>query len=1098
MALQGYYSLKSISQNPYRILGVTANASQKEIIANVNKFKAFLKVGKAISGEFDNIPDMCGIDRTVESIIAAEKALELPMDKLKWTLFWFVNRTPIDKIALNHVFSGNFDKALEIWQKMDNISSLHNRTQIYLLRNDWYNAALTAGVLYVDYSTEMCSSVDVSLKLDSKDLLKLFISTIENEAPWIIPQIYSELETKGLLNNYDKWLDVLEHTYANQEIEHLSKGIAKSKASDRKDTKLMRFYADVFTNNSNLRRISDLLGFDSSEYIAIASKTASEALQCVIDFFNNSKSKDDVAEETLELMNKVLEIAPHGSMARQRCEDNIETIKDIVDKLPPKEVRYYHKLLQARIDAYDNEPSTIASASQFLKDCSPYLMSIKAALGDKSEYYIEMSTRVAAAIVNDVIEDFNNQSDKFLPQIKNTSGSKRESLLNQFKTVLKTATVLMYQLQYIGMDSLFKEKRYHPNYNVIKELAKTTAVIGGNTLLRIFGGGSVSEEEFQVAIKEYALDTKGEIGYYNACNSTSDCYEYLRIFPSGKYAKDVSRKIEGLAYSECVTMQDLDEFISQYPDTRFDIDSKREEIVFKSAQTVNDVRIYLAKYPNAKYREQAIKRIDDLSFQACNSRLDFTKYLSEFPTGSHRMEALRRIDDIDYRKCKTVSDFDCYLKDYPNGAHISEAKSRLEEERLWERCKKHNSWKTYKEYVSRFPKGEHISEARKKAISPWGKFKEWSSNNGCLLTIIIIVVIVLSIAGISNGILGIGYVFCGVAFLGICGAIGKGNLGAEFRIGSLCIGVISGLIGYGLTNAGEAIQKEQKAESAYIALSDNPTIKEYRNFFNRHYDDLSREQKDELAQKYYQASLDSCYTTLDRYSKGDYKLSLSGLGYLADFIDNCHNITYHSIAESQYKEIVDSIYSLALTINSYDGWKAYQTSVSSDDYRDSEEKLEETDYRWNTESNAWQTASQLDNLYAYERYLSLYPNGKHSTQADKKVIDLSVAATFEGSHGSLPEMDQVGYGGGSTSYISVTNRTSYTLTLMYSGNESKRLVLSPNSTGSIRLKNGSYRIAASVSASNVSRYARTESLNGGSYEVEYYISTTTVPSYSHY
>lgn len=61
------------------------------------------------------------------------------------------------------------------------------------------------------------------------------------------------------------------------------------------------------------------------------------------------------------------------------------------------------------------------------------------------------------------------------------------------------------------------------------------------------------------------------------------------------------------------------------------------------------------------------------------------------------------------------------------------------------------------------------------------------------------------------------------------------------------------------------------------------------------------------------------------------------------------------------------------------------------------------------------------------------------------------------------------------------NSTSYTLTLMYSGNESKRLVLSPNSTGSVRLKNGSCRIAASVSSSNVSNYVGTEFLNGGSY-----------------
>lgn len=212
-------------------------------------------------------------------------------------------------------------------------------------------------------------------------------------------------------------------------------------------------------------------------------------------------------------------------------------------------------------------------------------------------------------------------------------------------------------------------------------------------------------------------------------------------------------------------------------------------------------------------------------------------------------------------------------------------------------------------------------------------------------------------------------------------------------------------------------------------------------------------------------------------------------------MDNCTNLNYHNVADAQYNAIVDSLYNQALHINSYDGWIAYQNSVSTDDYKDSEERLEATDNRWNTEINAWQTASKLDDLTSYEKYLSLFPHGKHMAQAEKKVIDLSVDATFAGSHGTLPEMDHVGYAGGSTSYVSVTNSTSYSLTLLYSGKESKRLVLSPNSTGSIRLKNGSYRIAASVNASNVSRYAGTESLNGGSYQVEYYISTSTAPSY---
>ena len=85
-------------------------------------------------------------------------------------------------------------------------------------------------------------------------------------------------------------------------------------------------------------------------------------------------------------------------------------------------------------------------------------------------------------------------------------------------------------------------------------------------------------------------------------------------------------------------------------------------------------------------------------------------------------------------------------------------------------------------------------------------------------------------------------------------------------------------------------------------------------------------------------------------------------------------------------------------------------------------------------------------------------------------------------------MDKTSYGSGPTSYISVTNSTSYTLTLLYSGPDSKRLVISPRASASVTLKNGHYRVAASVSASNVRNYAGSENLSGGSYSVDYYIS----------
>lgn len=74
--------------------------------------------------------------------------------------------------------------------------------------------------------------------------------------------------------------------------------------------------------------------------------------------------------------------------------------------------------------------------------------------------------------------------------------------------------------------------------------------------------------------------------------------------------------------------------------------------------------------------------------------------------------------------------------------------------------------------------------------------------------------------------------------------------------------------------------------------------------------------------------------------------------------------------------------------------------------------------------------------------------------------------------------------------ISVYNNTSYTLTIRYSGIESKKLVLAPKARKSIKLKNGTYRVAASVNASNVGNYAGKENLVGGDYSSEYYIKTS--------
>lgn len=155
------------------------------------------------------------------------------------------------------------------------------------------------------------------------------------------------------------------------------------------------------------------------------------------------------------------------------------------------------------------------------------------------------------------------------------------------------------------------------------------------------------------------------------------------------------------------------------------------------------------------------------------------------------------------------------------------------------------------------------------------------------------------------------------------------------------------------------------------------------------------------------------------------------------------------------------------------------------------ERMRKERLLWISEAKAWQTASKAGTLDMYRKYLKLYPDGLHSSQAKKKVIDLEVANVFySNNYGRLPSMDKTGYGVGTYTTVTVKNDTQYILTLLYSGIESQRIIITAYSSKNIRLKSGTYRIVASVNATRVQNFAGTENLTGGEYSVSYYIQTS--------
>ena len=138
----------------------------------------------------------------------------------------------------------------------------------------------------------------------------------------------------------------------------------------------------------------------------------------------------------------------------------------------------------------------------------------------------------------------------------------------------------------------------------------------------------------------------------------------------------------------------------------------------------------------------------------------------------------------------------------------------------------------------------------------------------------------------------------------------------------------------------------------------------------------------------------------------------------------------------------------------------------------------------------WDKANVTNTIESFEQYLSLLPKGEFSVQAEKRIVDLSVDEIFKGEHGSLPSMNKVSGGDFSDdNEIEIYNNTSYTLTLYYSGPDSRKLVFNPNQTLTLNLPRGDYRVAASVDAAGIGNYAGEEKLEGGYYSVEYYIVT---------
>jgi hypothetical protein len=141
----------------------------------------------------------------------------------------------------------------------------------------------------------------------------------------------------------------------------------------------------------------------------------------------------------------------------------------------------------------------------------------------------------------------------------------------------------------------------------------------------------------------------------------------------------------------------------------------------------------------------------------------------------------------------------------------------------------------------------------------------------------------------------------------------------------------------------------------------------------------------------------------------------------------------------------------------------------------------------------WDWVREQDKLEHYRAFASRFPQHAEAAWLEKRIIDLEVQAIAAGEFGTIPNPEPVTIGG-TMAQLEVKNDTGYTLTLLYSGRESRRLVVPVGATGTLELAPGDYHVAASVAAANVTNYYGTQSLQGAHYGSSFYISQTMTRS----
>lgn len=453
--------MELVLNNPFRVLGLPATASTRDITKRISDLETFAELGKAKTYPHD-FPGLGSLDRSLEAIKDAARKIEQVEGRLFHSFFWFRAGDSVDELALDSLAAGNVDEAVELWDKQLGKKGTKkytwrlNRGVLRLVRaND--------GTLDKDEMDEALEDlgfvIDDDLDDSIQDVLSGNESSLDRESLWrrVVDEVVGLVQSSAGTPYGKNALKIVESFWSfpaeareyasskivNPLIEEVQEAIKVSEGlRAEEDLEALKAKNQLGKVEKIIEDLEEVLGEEDIRFQTIANAYADEVCACAVKALNNFKDPK-LAMSLIQWADSL----PSFSRVKSRIEENLEIIQGWVEEDEEDEL-FGELVKKLKVDVY-----TMTQASNMLEDMKRELAKIKAKLGSTDKRYITISSACAHRILGFLIDTVNEEQDSF---------SSRKNLTD-LQSSIGQATGLTRKLLLLDLDG---ETRVRVNKNL--------------------------------------------------------------------------------------------------------------------------------------------------------------------------------------------------------------------------------------------------------------------------------------------------------------------------------------------------------------------------------------------------------------------------------------------------------------------------------------------------------------------------------------------------------------------------------------------------------------------------------------------------------